>query len=1034
MASSSSSSSRSYSHDVFLSFRGEDTRKTFVDHLYKALTDRLLRTYKDDITLPRGESVGPALLKAIEESRHAVIIFSKKYANSSWCLDELVHIMKCRAEKGQIVMPIFYDVDPSDVRKQKGEFGEAFAEQEGDNVTKAESWRKALVDASNISGWEPKNVANGHEAVVIQTIVDAISNNLLSPNLDIDEDEEFVGMTDRVKDLISRLKIGTGGVRMVGIWGVGGGGKTTLATSVYMEISQHFGGHCIVENIREESRKHDRTTLQAKILSTLLETQVGVQSEEEGKRMIRNRLCRSNVLILLDDVDDPKQLEALAGSHKWFGDGSRIMITTRDEHVLRTRKVDHISPVTLLSQDEGSRLFKKHAYNEEEPLKVYGKLSLRVVSYADGLPLALKVLGSFLYDKDEKEWMSTLDRLKEIPESEIVEKLKISYDGLKKVEKELFLDIAFFFRGEAKDRAMEILDACDFYPDIGIRVLIQKALITINSNGKFDMHDLVQEMGHYIVRGEHPNNPEKHSRLRKYEEIRNMYRGDTTMENDTTEVVCLSLDHRLLYSKNIANMKKLRWFIAERGCIVAPDSLPNELRYIEWTDYPGSPFPDSFQPMNLVALKMCSSLQKELWEGRKHLPRLKVLQLRLMENLVSTPDFDGFPSLQKLTIIECNKLEEIHPSLGNHRSLKYITVDCSNLKRFPKIDHMKKLETLDIISRRWKFEIPEIQTDMENLVKLSLDAYGIQGFISSVAEHCPNLISITATDIDYASHRGSNNFSKFDLNLSRLTVLVHLDLSFCEWLKKFPVFPSSLVSFVANGCEGLTDIGDVNRNCKWLCQVSVIGGGNLNDGDRLLQSMLQGKATENHSMVLQLEGLQIPRDFRPRLRAGRECTLQLPQNWCNDFSGFLMCAVIDNAVNLVMGSPEITMKQVRDGLMGIDSQDYVVWKESADFKTTWVGYVSFGSLRHTAAWLDETCKAVSFSFCIPTNPTDMPRCFCHGFGVSLVPRISGSYPTDTSPPEYYSEFHKQKYDFKPKFEIEDDYTCTFRIPSINDKY
>ncbi|GKC00601.1 Toll/interleukin-1 receptor domain-containing protein [Tanacetum coccineum] len=161
MASSSSSSSRSYSHDVFLSFRGEDTRKTFVDHLYKALTDRLLRTYKDDITLPRGESVGPALLKAIEESRHAVIIFSKKYANSSWCLDELVHIMKCRAEKGQIVMPIFYDVDPSDVRKQKGEFGEAFAEQEGDNVTKAESWRKALVDASNISGWEPKNVANG---------------------------------------------------------------------------------------------------------------------------------------------------------------------------------------------------------------------------------------------------------------------------------------------------------------------------------------------------------------------------------------------------------------------------------------------------------------------------------------------------------------------------------------------------------------------------------------------------------------------------------------------------------------------------------------------------------------------------------------------------------------------------------------------------------------------------------------------------------------------------------------------------------
>lgn len=96
MASSSSSSSRSFKYDVFLSFRGEDTRKTFVDHLYKALEDRLVRTYKDDITLPRGESVGPALLEAIQESHFAVMIFFKNYADSSCCLDELLHIMKCR--------------------------------------------------------------------------------------------------------------------------------------------------------------------------------------------------------------------------------------------------------------------------------------------------------------------------------------------------------------------------------------------------------------------------------------------------------------------------------------------------------------------------------------------------------------------------------------------------------------------------------------------------------------------------------------------------------------------------------------------------------------------------------------------------------------------------------------------------------------------------------------------------------------------------------------------------------------------------
>ncbi|PWA54183.1 toll/interleukin-1 receptor (TIR) domain-containing protein [Artemisia annua] len=370
-------------------------------------------------------------------------------------------------------------------------------------------------------------------------------------------------------------------------------------------------------------------------------------------------------------------------------------------------------------------------------------------------------------------------------------------------------------------------------------------------------------MGHYIVRGEHPNNPEKRSRVWKYEEINNMCLGDTTMENDKTEVIYPYYDD-IDYSKIVPNMKKLRWLIV-RQCSTseAPTSLSNELRYIKWDRrYPGSRFPDSFQPTNLAVLKMYQGLQKELWKGWKHLPHLKVLKLSCMENLVSTPDFDGLPSLQTLELFDCNKLEEIHPSLGNHKSLKYISVDCSNLKKFPRIDHMKKLENLHIVSLHWNLEIPEIQSDMENLVTLLLFGLRMQ-------------------------------FSKLDFKLSQLTVLVHLVLSYCNWLEKLPEFPPSLAIFTADRCNRLTNVGDSIRNCKWLCQVSVTDGGILNDGDRLLQSMLQGKAIENHSMVLKLEGFQIPRMFRPRLHAGTECTLQLPENWCNDFCGFLMCAVIN---------------------------------------------------------------------------------------------------------------------------------------------
>ncbi|KAM0035004.1 putative TIR domain, P-loop containing nucleoside triphosphate hydrolase [Helianthus debilis subsp. tardiflorus] len=245
------SSSQSYNCDVFLSFRGDDTRKTFVDHLYSALVDRSISTYKDDETLPRGEPIRPSLIKAIEGSRIAVIIFSENYANSSWCLDELVHIMKCKDEGELVVLPVFYGVDPSEVKKQKRKYEEAFNKHEVENNSKVELWRKALVDAGEISGWELKNIANGHESKAIKEIADTISDKLLFITPDVNED--LVGIRARLQELEAHLDIGSGGVRMVGIWGVGGSGKTTLASSLYMKISCRFQSHCIVDNIREES-------------------------------------------------------------------------------------------------------------------------------------------------------------------------------------------------------------------------------------------------------------------------------------------------------------------------------------------------------------------------------------------------------------------------------------------------------------------------------------------------------------------------------------------------------------------------------------------------------------------------------------------------------------------------------------------------------------------------------------------------------------------------------------------------------------
>lgn len=159
MAWSSTSSSTNIpqqKHEVFLSFRGEDTRYTFTGHLHATLTRLQVNTYID-YNLQRGDEISSSLLRAIEEAKLSVVVFSKNYGNSKWCLDELVKILECKRTKGQIVLPIFYDIDPSTVRNQSGSYAEAFVKHEKQfqgRVDKVQKWREALREAANYSGWD----------------------------------------------------------------------------------------------------------------------------------------------------------------------------------------------------------------------------------------------------------------------------------------------------------------------------------------------------------------------------------------------------------------------------------------------------------------------------------------------------------------------------------------------------------------------------------------------------------------------------------------------------------------------------------------------------------------------------------------------------------------------------------------------------------------------------------------------------------------------------------------------------------------
>ncbi|KAL7587812.1 hypothetical protein Lser_V15G37336 [Lactuca serriola] len=1056
MASSSSSpsalafSTPLWKYHVFLSFRGEDTRKTFVDHLYTALVQQGIYTYKDDETLPQGESISPTLMKAIEESQIAIIVFSKNYADSSWCLDELAYIMKCKDTKGLTVMPIFYDMEPSAVRKQKQNYEKAFFKHELENNDKVGSWRKALVDASNLSGWETKQIANGHEAQGIKEIVDTISHRLHLATSNANEN--LIGIEARVQEFKSKLQIDSRGVRMIGIWGVGGGGKTTLASYVYSEISSNFDGSCFVENIRDESSKYGLQKLQEKILLKVLkQKEMEVHRVEEGRCMIRDRLCHRKVLIVLDDVDHFDQLKALAGSHDWFGDGSRIIITTRDEHLLNAHKVDVIHNISLLNDDEAIKLFSKHALRDYRPMKDFALLSSDVVSYAGGLPLALTILGSFLCDKDIIEWRSALARLKEIPESDIVEKLKISYDGLKPVEKELFLDIACFFRREYKnERIMATFHAFGFYPVIGIKVLIEKALITI-SEGRFDLHDLVQEMAHYIVRGKHPKNPEKHSRVWKKEDLLKICVMDATKELDMVEAIqCNSYDLVEPVPKIIANMKNLRW--------------------IYWRGDLASPFPSNFLPSELCCLTLDGISPKQLWKGYKHLPNLKIMELADLKNLIKTPDFDGLPNLERFTLHVCHCLKEIHPSIGRLERLVFLSIKyCANLKIFPPLTRLKKLESLSVSHCPKLVKLVEIPQNMDKLPYLHLDNGGKEvasykklstnilvtwwmcGVVEvkkphkdlndvecSLQEPCVPLnnmnnhirklnlsyCSVGDKDIDYAIwdlpnleelNLEGNKFSRLSFSRMRLPQLKWLNVSYCKELTELSELPSSIAVVKADYCRSLETFGDISK-CRWLWKVSLWGENKL-VGDILLDSMLEGNALEDHFISVALERQMIPKGFVGRLFRWKTFVLHLPHDWSNHFCGFLICFLTKiNAPYLYI---KIEWEVDEDSRSEIcEESNEASGLEYRETKT-YVGYVSFSSLRHTT-WWNSSCNKISFSIDMGCSSASAQS----NFGVELVPRkIKGDEVQKTD----CSEFWDKELEDETTFMIQHDSPSSIKI-------
>ncbi|CAH1429688.1 unnamed protein product [Lactuca virosa] len=675
--------------------------------------------------------------------------------------------MECQDENEQIAYPLFYDVEPSDIRKRSGPVKTAISKHKTNEHI--EKWEKALESAGNLVGWDLKNIANGHETEAIKKIAEEISLKLRSIHLS--NDENLIGMDRRMQELESSLGISLNDkARMIGIKGMGGIGKTTLARSIFNKVSSLFEGSCFVDDVREVSKKKGLRSLQKRVLSDVLNIE-HKGSVLDGEKIMRMRLRYIKVLLALDDVDNPKQLEAFAGD--WFKDGSRIIITTRDKKVLLAHGVNAkwIHDVDFLSDEEAMSLFSRYAFKRYIPDKGFEKLSSEVVRYSAGLPLTIKVLGSHLRGEEEVVWIDGLKRLETIPSLETLEVLEISYDGLEDDLKEIFLDVACFMVGFPKDDAIRAFDSCGFRGIYGLRVLEQKSLITILHNG-LGMHDRIEELGKNIVRQSHPREPNKHSRLWIREEIEELFTDDVGTEAST----CTGLELELtevspeIIIKGLGNLKKLRYIFltgSDDDCFPSDwkfdqekQYFPNSLQLLNWNGYPGRFLPQTFQANNLVALQLPDSRIVQLWEGRERKVLKKLRFLDLSCSNVRTFDFGMTPNLKRLELRGCHDLIQLHVPPGCLKRLVYLDLLwCSSSVSF---SFIKQLESLEL------FSLPD----------LLVSVVCLEEFPRYSRNNLPKLRFI----FDYSKEQSSSNGTSLEcvlLDLQPCTKLEHVSESIC---------------------------------------------------------------------------------------------------------------------------------------------------------------------------------------------------------------------------------------------------------------